>query len=108
MLSCVSLKRDRSKIRFSLPGLGKAAKSIVDGRLSILRRIQFSKFKEKKRSTLEQDIGKPVGTSEKMGQKNGGNVMMQSGKFLVQDLLAKGAVYIHETCTGEQFVRIKE
>ena len=80
----------------------------MDGRLSILRRIQSSKFKEKKRSTLEQDIGKPVGTNEKFGQRKDGNAMMQSGKFLVQDLLANGVVYVHETCTGEQFVRIKE
>ena len=94
------------KYRVSLPGLGKAAKSIVDGRLSILRRIQSSKFKEKKRSTLEQDIGKPDGTNDELGQRNDDNAMMQSGKFLVQDLLAKGAVYIHETCTGEHFVRI--
>jgi hypothetical protein len=86
---------------FSLPGLGKAAKSIADGRLSVLRRIQSSKFKEKKRSTLEQEIGRP---DSKMKD---GNTYIQSGKFLVLDLLAKGFVYIHNTCTGDQFVRIK-
>jgi hypothetical protein len=86
---------------FSLPGLGKAAKSIADGRLSILRRIQSSKFKEMKRSSLEQEIGRP---DSKMKD---GNTYIQSGKFLVLDLLAKGIVYIHNTCTGDQFVRIK-
>eukprot|EP00804_Cyclotella_cryptica_P024125 CCRYP_015575-RA/>CCRYP_015575-RA protein AED:0.05 eAED:0.05 QI:525/1/1/1/0/0/3/214/284 len=93
---------------FSLPGLGRAAKSIFDGRISILRRIQSSKFKEKKRSTLEQDIGRQICTIEKSGKGKDGNAMMQPGKFLVQDLLAIGAIYIHETCTGEQFIRIKQ
>ncbi|KAL3796092.1 hypothetical protein ACHAWO_003248 [Cyclotella atomus] len=85
---------------FSLPGLGKAAKSIMDGRLSILRRIQSSKFKEKKRSTLEREIGRP---DSKMKDSN---TYVQSGMFLVLDLLAKGMVHIHSTCTGDQYVRI--
>jgi hypothetical protein len=85
---------------FSLPGFGKSAKSIADGRLSILRRIQSSKFKEKKRSTLEQEVGRSTVKKDK-------NVYVQSGKFLVLDLLSKSLVYIQETCTGDQFVRIK-
>jgi hypothetical protein len=84
---------------FSLPGLGKSAKSIADGRLSILRRIQSSKFKEKKRSTLEHEVGRSV--------KKDKNVYVQAGKFLVLDLLSKNLVYIQETCTSDQFVRIK-
>ncbi|KAL9180534.1 hypothetical protein ACHAXT_010987 [Thalassiosira profunda] len=89
---------------FSLPGLGKAAKSIVDGRANLLRRIRSSKFKEKRRSALVQEIGRiklqPGGTMEKK-QK-----LEQSGKLVVLDLLAKGWVCVHETCTGEQFVRL--
>ena len=84
---------------FSLPGLGKAAKSIADGRLSILRRIQGSKFKEKKRVALEQEIGRP---------KDNSSYYVQAGKYMVLDLLAKGIVLIHETCTGDHFVRIKQ
>lgn len=82
---------------FSLPGLGKAAKSIADGRLSILRRIQSSKFKEKKRVVLEHEIGQP---------KDNGSCV-QAGKCMVLDLLAKGVVVIHETCTGDHFIRIR-
>ena len=91
---------------FSLPGLGRAAKSIADGRLSILRRIQSSPLKEKKRSSLEQTIAK-FNKTDWSGKKKDYNTNMQSGKFQVLDLLAKGFVYIHETCTGEQYVCIK-
>ena len=87
---------------FSLPGLGKAAKSIVDGRNNLLRRLQSSQYKEKKRSTVEQDIGR----TKRQGK---GKVKLeQSGKFIVLDMLSKGWVQIHKTCTGEQFVRLVE
>lgn len=89
---------------FSLPGLGRAAKSIVDGRLYVLRRIQASKFKEKKRSAIEQDVGRPIQNEDLV---KSGNTYVQTIKFLVLDLLARGVVYTHETCAGEQFVRIK-
>ena len=94
---------------FSLPGLGKAAKSIADGRLSILRRIRSSKFKEKKRSALEQEIGRPINTPNGLGSMKDRNAhYSQSGKFLLLDLLSKNMICIHETCTGDHFVRIKE
>jgi len=88
---------------FSLPGLGKAAKSIVDGRTNLLRRLQFSLHKEKKRSTLEFEIGriKSSSTTNK-------NKLEQAGKFVVLEMLAKGLVDVHKTCTGEQLIRLVE
>ena len=90
----------------SLPGLGKAAKSIVDGRTSLLRRLKSSQYKEKKRSVLEHEIGRIKSTTA-MTEKNK-NKLEQSGKFVVLDLLAKGWISIHNACTGEQFVRLVE
>ena len=90
----------------SLPGLGKAAKSIVDGRTSLLRRLKSSVYKEKKRSVLEHEIGRIKSTTAMTKKKN--NKLEQSGKFVVLDLLAKGWINIHNTCTGEQFVRLVE
>jgi hypothetical protein len=88
---------------FSLPGLGNAAKSLVDGRLAILRRIQSSKFNEKKRSVLEQGYGgKKISRS---AEETKGDIQ-QYGKFLVLDLLSKDWVTIHETCNGVQYVRL--
>jgi len=88
---------------FSLPGLGKAAKSIVDGRTNLLRRLQSSLHKEKKRSTLEFEIGriKSSSTTNK-------NKLEQAGKFVVLEMLAKGLVGVHKTCTGEQLIRLVE
>lgn len=88
---------------FSLPGLGKAAKSIVDGRTNLLRRLQSSLHKEKKRSTLEFEIGRIKSTST-----TNKNKLEQAGKFVVLDMLAKGLVDVHKTCTGEQFIRMVE
>ena len=90
---------------FSLPGLGKAAKSIVDGRTNLLRRLQSSLHKEKKRSTLEFEIGRIKSTSSSTTNKN---KLEQAGKFVVLDMLAKGLVDVHKTCTGEQFIRLVE
>mmetsp|Transcript_28202 Transcript_28202/g.59576 ORF Transcript_28202/g.59576 Transcript_28202/m.59576 type:complete len:440 (+) Transcript_28202:73-1392(+) len=92
---------------FSLPGLGRAAKSIVDGRSNLLRRLQSSRYKEKKRSVLEHEIGriKHPSTTTTNAKKS---KIEQSGKFVVLDLLAKGWVSIHTTCTGEQFVRLTD
>jgi len=88
---------------FSLPGLGKAAKSIVDGRTNLLRRLQSSLHKEKKQSTLEFEIGriKSSSTTNK-------NKLEQAGKFVVLEMLAKGLVDVHKTCAGEQFIRLAE
>jgi len=88
---------------FSLPGLGKAAGSIVDGRASLLRRLRSSKYKEKKRAVLEHEIGRV--------KRNDGarkNRVEQAGKFVVLDLLAKGWVSVHATCVGDQFIRLAE
>ena len=87
---------------FSLPGLGKTSKSIVDGRMNLMKRVQSSQYKEKKRSVLEQEIGR---IKQKGGKRAGGGTEL-SGKFVVLDLLAKGLVHIHTTSTGEQFVRL--
>ena len=97
---------------FSLPGLGKAAKSIVDGRTNLLRRLQASRYKEKKRSVLEHDINERgrrqrTALNNTSGGKGNKNVVEQTGKFIVLDLLSKGWIRIHETSsTGEQFVRL--
>ena len=90
---------------FSLPGLGKAAKSIVDCRTNLLRRLQSSLHKEKKRSTLEFEIGRIKSSSTTKTNKN---KLEQAGKFVVLDMLAKGLVDVHKTCTGEQFIRLVE
>ena len=87
---------------FSLPGLGKAAKSIVDGRTNLLRRLQSSLHKEKKRSTVEFEIGRIKSSSSNK------NKLEQAGKFVVLDMLAKGLVDVHKTCTDEQFIRLVE
>ena len=92
---------------FSLPGLGKAAKSIVDGRTNLLRRLQSSLHKEKKRSTLEFEIGRIKSSSTTTTTTNK-NKLEQAGKFVVLDMLAKGLVDVHKTCTGEQFIRLAE
>ena len=97
---------------FSLPGLGKAAKSIVDGRTNLLRRLQASRYKEKKRSVLEHDINERgrrqrTALNNTSGGKGNKNVVEQTGKFIVLDLLSKGWIRIHETnSTREQFVRL--
>ena len=97
---------------FSLPGLGKAAKSIVDGRTNLLRRLQASRYKEKKRSVLEHDINEKgrrqrTALNNTSGGKGNKNVVEQTGEFIVLDLLSKGWIRIHETSsTGEQFVRL--
>jgi len=93
---------------FSLPGLGKAAKSIVDGRTNLLRRLQSSRYKEKKRSVLEHEIGRVRGRGDNDDNAAKKSKMEQAGKFVVLDLLAKGWVSIHTNCAGEQFVRLAE
>ena len=92
---------------FSLPGLGKAAKSIVHGRTNLIRRLQCTQYKEKKRCTLEYEIGRNISTSSSLKKKKK-NELQQSGKFVVLDSLAKRWVEVHTTCTGDQFIRLVE
>ena len=87
---------------FSLPGLGKAAQSIANGRMSLLRRLRASQYKEKRRCTLTQDIDRSRPREDTKNAKK----QQPSGKMVVLDLLAKGWVAIHTTCAGEQFVRL--
>ena len=92
---------------FSLPGLGKAAKSIVTGRTNLMRRIQSTQYKEKKRCTLEYEIGRNKSTSTlSSSSSKKKNEIQQSGKFIVLDTLAKRWVEVHTTCTGDQFIRL--
>jgi hypothetical protein len=100
---------------FSLPGLGKAAHSIEEGRANIMQRLRSCPHNEKKRTALEHDIERSIverrawrRESEGSGRKNKKSGYSQSGKFVVMDMLAKGRVRIHVTCTGEQFVRMAE
>ena len=102
---------------FSLPGIGKASKSIVDGRTNLLRRLKSSYYKEKKRSVLEQEIGRvkrqdhPTSSSSSSGTTTSSGTkrkLEQSGKFVVLDLLAKGWVSVHKTSTGDQRIRLVE
>lgn len=91
---------------FSLPGLGKAAKSIVDGRSNLLRRLQSSRYKQKKRSVLEHEIGRIKllqGGTMATKKKN----LEQAGKFVLLDMLALYRVEMIDTaCNGEQFIRL--
>ena len=98
---------------FTLPGLGKAAKSIVDGRTNLLRRLQSTRYKEKKRLVLEQDMeerGRRMRTAVtvKEGSASDRKMVEQTGKFIVLDALSKGWIQVHESSTGEQFVRLSE
>jgi hypothetical protein len=100
---------------FSLPGLGKAANSIEEGRANIIQRLRSCPHNEKKRTALEHDIERSIverqawkRESEESGRKKKKSGYSQSGKFVVMDMLAKGRVRIHVTCTGEQFVRMAE
>lgn len=100
---------------FSLPGLGKAANSIEEGRANILQRLLSCPYNEKKRTALEHDIEQSIverrawrKESEGVGGKKKKSLYSQSGKFVVMDMLATGRVKIHSTCTKEQFVRLTE
>jgi len=100
---------------FSLPGLGKAANSIEEGRATILQRLRSCPYNEKKRTALEHDIEQSIverrawrREREEGGRKKKKPLYSQSGKFVVMDMLAKGRVKIHVACTGEQFIRLAE
>ena len=106
---------NRNGYWFSLPGLGKAAHSIEEGRANIIQRLRSCPHNEKKRTELEHDIERSIverrtwrRESERSGRKKKKSLYSQSGKFVVLDMLAKGRVKIHVTCIGEQFVRLAE
>ncbi|KAL7554261.1 hypothetical protein ACHAWF_017687 [Thalassiosira exigua] len=82
----------------SLPGLGRAARSLVEGRSGLLRRLRSSRYGERRRAALEREIDRGSGKGR----------LAQSGKFVVMDALARGRVGVHETCAGEQFLRLAE
>jgi len=87
---------------FSLLGLGKAAKSILDGQANLIRLVKSSKYKEKKRSVLEHEMGRIK--EPQQGPLARKLKLEQAGRFAVLDLLVKGCVLIHKTCMGEHFV----
>ncbi|KAL3767380.1 hypothetical protein ACHAW5_003807 [Stephanodiscus triporus] len=122
---------------FSLPGLGRAARSIELGRADVLRRLRCRPNGERGRMELERAVERSIagrrawrdaGEGEGDGRDGDGFVASvatattngrtregskgmryaQSGKFVVMDLLAKGWIRINETCTGEQFIRLAE
>jgi hypothetical protein len=80
-----------------------------------MQRLRSCPHNEKKRTALEHDIERSIverrawkRESEGSGRKKKKSVYSQSGKFVVMDMLAKGRVRIHVTCTGEQFVQLAE
>lgn len=89
----------------SLPGLGRAARSVADGRANLLRRLRSSRYRERKRSVLEFEIGRP---KPRRGSAPEGRRLEQAGRFVVLDALATGWACIRTTCAGEQFVRLAE
>jgi hypothetical protein len=108
---------DYDQYWFSLPGLGRAAGSIERGRANVLRRLRSCPNGEKGRTALERDIERSISARRAWQCDAGGNDdgvikrgkemrYHQSGKFVVMDLIAKGWIRIHVTCTGEQLVRL--
>ncbi len=59
----------------------------------------------KKKGSNGDDYGDGWSWSKGRNSKTSCTIQ-QSGRFLVLDMLAKGMVTIHETCNGEQFVRL--
>jgi hypothetical protein len=107
---------------FSLPGLGRAARSVESGRADVLNRLRRCPNGEKRRTALERDIERSIagrgawrgcdggddGTHRRMSRGDERTRYAQSGKFVVMDMLAKGWIRIHEIYTGEHFVRLTE
>lgn len=104
---------------FTLPGLGKASKSIADGRQRVLNKIQRSNYGEMKRSVLEAGMmpssrrfepGKSLVAyptdSHKLDQQGSSTIeVSMPAAFCIRDLLSRGQIAIHETPAG-QFVRV--
>ena len=104
---------------FTLPGIGKASKSIADGRQRVLNKIRRSNYGEIKRSVLEAGMMPPSRRfepgkslvahptdSHKLDQQGSSTIdVAMPAAFCIRDLLSRGQITIHETPAG-QFVRV--
>ena len=82
----------KSTYWFTLPGMGRAASLIGEGRNRMVQRLRRVKYSELKRRTLE------MSGCNKKG-------MGMGGPFHVRDLVARGVVALRDTANG-QFVRL--
>ena len=99
---------------FTLPGLGKASKSIAESRCRVLNKIRRSNYGEIKRSVLEAGMmpssrkfepGKSL-VAHNLDQQGSNSVeLAMPAAFCIRDLLSRGQITIHETPAG-QFVRV--
>lgn len=87
---------------YTLPKMGVAANTIVEGRKMMMNRIQRSYNKEVRRSTLDM-INMSL---YKSGNNKKGSCCM-TGAFHVRDLLARDAVKLVHRPSGD-FIRLKE
>jgi len=79
----------------TLPKMGKAAKSITDGRTKIKEKIKRSRFKKVKRSILE--------TSSLSSDSSD---LSFSGKFYVLDLLVRNEITVLKKKSGDEVVEL--
>ena len=78
---------------FALPGLGRAAAAVLEGRGAVLAKLRRSGHRELRRSSIEAG-------------EAGGGVKLVPPAFTVRDLLSRGVVTVRETPAG-QFLRLR-
>ena len=78
---------------FALPGLGRAAAAVLEGRGAVLAKLRRSGHRELRRSSIEAG-------------EAGGGIKLVPPAFTVRDLLSRGVVTVRETPAG-QFLRLR-